>query len=123
MKTKFKTQTETNYKMNIAGKERVIPEIIFTILPGSENLSISVKEFRKVSQVVSNEALSPQNLLNYQEVEFLRNFYKLKIEEIAKHLSLPESTVAVWRKKEGDLNQSLSDSLKTLFKSKITASV
>ncbi|WP_413613358.1 hypothetical protein [Bdellovibrio sp. HCB-110] len=119
-RSKLTTKTEHNYKMLVAGKERILPEIIFTVSPFDGGKTISATEYKRIYSVVCAEVLSDlQTPLIYEELELLRKHFQITQSEVAKILGLDESTVSKWRKQQGALEMGNSRLLKEFFVNKL----
>lgn len=118
MRTPFKTRTEYNYKMMIAGKERVVENITLVQLPETDRWSISVKESKRVFKEVAQKIISSQDNLLFEEVEFLRNLYRLSFDELGECLNWALEEVVKFRKTQGILDKDNSLKIKNLIKSK-----
>lgn len=72
-----------NYKMIIAGKERVIPEVnLSQSRVNPEKLILSNSELSKISSLVVMDILTNDSLLSLEELEFLRNHFELTKSDI-----------------------------------------
>lgn len=72
-----------NYKMIIAGKERIIPEVnLSKSRANPEKLILSNSELSKISSLVVVDILTNDSLLSLEELDFLRNHFKLNQADI-----------------------------------------
>ncbi len=118
MKTTFKTKNEYNYKMMIAGKERIVDSITLTQIPNAERWSISVKESKRDFREIAKEIISSSDNLLFEEIEFLRNVYRMSFDELGEYLGLPLEEVIKFRKTQGSVDSEKSSKIKSLLKLK-----
>lgn len=118
MRTSFKTKTEYNYKMMIAGKERVVESITLTQIPNAERWSISVKESKRVFREVALKIISNSDNLLFEEIEFLRNVYRMSFDEFGECLGLPIEEIIRFRKTQGSVDSEKSNKIRSLLKLK-----
>lgn len=118
---KRETKVEKNYKIMIAGRERIIPYIILVKSRFDGGFNIQDNEFRRISFIVSKEICFSKEVLNLEELEFLRNTFKLNQYEVAEVLGVTNSALSKWKisKKENGLNITESFLLKNFFKEKL----
>ncbi|MEK2645225.1 hypothetical protein [Bdellovibrio sp. BCCA] len=117
---KLSTEIEHDYKMLIAGRERVLPTVVFTISPFDKGRTISATEYKRLYAIVCKEILSDiTKPLLYEELELLRRYFQVTQSEIANALEVDESTVSKWRKQHGVLESRNSRVLKEFFISKL----
>lgn len=92
-----------NYKMIIAGKERVIPEVnLSQSRANPEKLILSNSEFSKISSLVVMDILTNDSLLSLEELEFLRNHFEFNKSDIPYnpniHCTISEKESAILKK-------------------------
>ena len=121
IRTPLKTETVQNYKMLIAGRERILPEVVFTISPfDDKEKGISAEEYKRIYAIISKDILAKlETPLKYEELEVLRKHFQVTQAEVAKVLGVDESTVSKWRKAHGDMDLGYAQLLKKFFADKM----
>lgn len=75
--TPLKTKEVFNHSMLFAGKIRVFEKVILTHIPGTDRLSMSVAEYRRLSKIISIAVLNSNDPLLIGEAQSLIYSYKL----------------------------------------------
>lgn len=121
VRTPLKTVTEKNYKMFVAGRERILPEVVFTVGAFDEDdKGISAAEYKRIYAVLSKDILAKLEApLLYEELELLRKHFNVTQAEVAKVLGVDESTVSKWRKQQGAMEMGNGRLLKEFFIDKL----
>lgn len=116
-----KTRIEKDYKLIMAGKERIIPYVQLTESRFGGKFLISNDEFQRISFIVSNQVCSSKDLLTLDELEFLRSTFRLTQSEVAAAIEINESTISKWKntKKVSGLDMIESFTLKNYFRTKL----
>lgn len=117
----MKTKVEKNYKIMIAGKERIISYVTLTESRFGGRYNIQDKEFHRISFFVSKEICFSEDVLSLDELEFLRNTFDFNQYEIADVLGLTNSALSKWKMFKKDKGLTLMESLvlKNFFKEQL----
>lgn len=113
------TKTEKNYKMMIAGKERIIPEVILTeSRSGNGTFVLTNSEHKKISLHVFYNEIMNEKTITLEELEFLRNLSESTANEVLR--GLPNHiTINYLKNHIGDLTETEVNTIKTFFLNKI----
>lgn len=87
---------EKNYKMQAAGQLWEIPEVHFEKAPDGK-LWLSSGEIRKINAAIANSICATEDILNWEQFDFLCQITAMRYRDIADMLKLDKSTISRWK--------------------------